>query len=58
MFDFTCHKKIRVLLEGAQTSLCAEVNPLAAVDGAGKVLRIFEFSTAGSLYSGNESAVV
>ena len=47
MLNLASHERIRVLLEDAQAGLRAEVNPLAAIHGAGIMHWIFQFTAAG-----------
>ncbi len=46
MLDLSRHERIRVLLEDTQTGTRAKVYPLAAINGAGIILRVFEFAAA------------
>ncbi len=48
MFHLARNEWIRVLLENAQAGAGAEINPLAAIDNAGKVCRVFERASADS----------
>lgn len=47
VFDIPSHKGIGILLEGTQAGPCAEIDPLAAIYGAGIVGRVFQFAPAG-----------
>lgn len=48
MLDLPCHEGIRVLLEDSQAGARAKIDPLAAIHGAGIILRVLEFAAAGS----------
>jgi len=48
MLDLPGHEGVGILLEDAQTGTRAKVNPLTAIDGAGIIRRVFEFTAAGS----------
>ena len=52
MFHFPGHEWIRVLLEDAQAGARAEVNSLAAIDGAGVFGGVVQFTSAGSFIFG------
>jgi len=52
MFHFACHERIKILLEDAQTGARAEIDPLAAIDGAGIIRGACEFASAGSFIFG------
>lgn len=52
MFHFARHEKIRILLEDTQAGVRAEIDSLAAIDGAGIFGRFFEFASAGRFVFG------
>lgn len=47
MFHFARHESIRVLLKDAQAGAGTEVDPLAAIGGAGVICQVFERAAAG-----------
>ena len=47
VLDFSRHKRIGIPFKGAQAGAGAEIDPLAAIQGAGINGRVFQFASAG-----------
>ena len=53
MFHFACHKRVRIFFKDTMAGAGAEVESLAAIDGAWLIGRVIEFAPTGSFVFGH-----